>query len=113
MLATQVARDSRVQVKPNHNTTASRISDFTRMNPPTLYGSKVEEDPQRFIDEVLKFLDANGVSSHKKAELATYQLKNVVQVWYEQLKDERPVVEGRITWELSRRLSLIGSFPWN
>ena len=49
VLATQVARDTRVQVNPNDNTAASGIRDFTSVNPPTLYGSKVEEDPQRFF----------------------------------------------------------------
>ena len=44
VLATQVARDSRVQVNPNANTTTLRISDFTRMNPHTFFSSKVEED---------------------------------------------------------------------
>ena len=37
-------------------TMAFRLRDFTRMNPPTLYGSKVDEDPQEFIDEVYKIL---------------------------------------------------------
>lgn len=32
------------------------MSDFTRMNPPKFHGSKVEEDPQKFIDEVYKVL---------------------------------------------------------
>ena len=41
VLATQFSRDTRVQVNPNVNTTPSRIRDFTRMNPPTFYGSKV------------------------------------------------------------------------
>ncbi|TMX01860.1 hypothetical protein EJD97_023393, partial [Solanum chilense] len=113
MLATQVSRDTRVQVNPNANTTASRNRDFTRMNPLTFYGSKVEEDSQGFIDEVFKVIDGMGGSSQEKAELAAYQFKDVAQVWYEQWKDERPVVEGRITWELSKQLSLIGSFPWN
>uniref|UniRef100_M1DJ70 Gag-pol polyprotein n=1 Tax=Solanum tuberosum TaxID=4113 RepID=M1DJ70_SOLTU len=31
-----------------------RVRDFARMNPPEFYDSKVEEDPQRFIDEVYK-----------------------------------------------------------
>ncbi|TMX04366.1 hypothetical protein EJD97_009392, partial [Solanum chilense] len=56
VLATQVARDTRVQVNPNANTTSSSVRDFTRMNPPTFYGSKVEKDPQGFIDEVFKVM---------------------------------------------------------
>ncbi|XP_069145557.1 uncharacterized protein [Solanum lycopersicum] len=51
------------------------------MNPPTFFGSKVEEDPQGFIDEVFKVLDAMGVSYRKKVELVASQLKDVVQVW--------------------------------
>ena len=54
------------------------------MNPPTFYGSKVDEDPQEFIDEVYKILYAMGVSSSEKAELDTYQLKDVAQTLYVQ-----------------------------
>ena len=66
------------------------------MNPPTFFGSKVEEDPQEFIDEVFKVLGYGSVIS-RKVELAAYQLKDVTQVWYEEWK-ERLVREGRITW---------------
>ena len=41
------------------------------MNPPTLYGSKVEEDPQEFIDEIYKILLSMGLTTSEKAELAT------------------------------------------
>ncbi|TMW92098.1 hypothetical protein EJD97_013504 [Solanum chilense] len=95
LYATLVSRDKRVQVIPNANITTSRIMDFTRMNPPTFYGFKVEEEPQGFIDEVFKVLNATGVSSQEKA---AYQLKVVAQVLYEQCKDDRLVTEGRITW---------------
>ena len=54
------------------------------MNHPAFYGSKVDEDPQEFIDEVYKILYAMGVSSSEKAELDTYQLKDVAQTWYVQ-----------------------------
>ena len=50
-------------MNPNASTTASRIRDFIRMIPPTFFGSKVEKDPQGFIDEVFKVLDATSVSS--------------------------------------------------
>ena len=41
------------------------------MNPHTLYGSKVEEDPQEFIDEIYKILYSMGLTTSEKAELAT------------------------------------------
>ena len=43
-------------------TMASCLRDFTRMNPPTFYRSKVDEYPQEFIDEVYMILYAMGVS---------------------------------------------------
>ena len=98
-------------MKPNANTTTSRIRDFTRMNPPTFYSSTVEEDLQGFIDEVWKVVDSMGVYSHEKAELAPYQLKDVTQVWYEEWKDERTLIEGRITWGAIKTAFLDRFFP--
>ena len=68
------------------------------MNPPTFFGSKMEEDPQGFIDEVFKILDAMGVSYQEQADLAAYQLEDLDRVWYDQLKNERPIIKGQITW---------------
>ena len=47
------------------------------MNPPTFYGSKVEEDSQEFIHGIKKILYFMGLSTSEKAELATYKLKDV------------------------------------
>ena len=43
-----------------------------RFNPPIFLGSKVNEDPQEFLDGVYKFLSSTGVASRDKAELASY-----------------------------------------
>ena len=55
-----------------------------RMNPPTFHGTKVDEDPQAFIYEFFKVVDAMGVTPREKAELSPYQLKDMAQVWFEQ-----------------------------
>lgn len=65
MLSTHVVRDAKAQLKHNDSTTTSRIRDLTTMNPPTFFGSKVEENPQGFINEVLKVLDAYGCLLNK------------------------------------------------
>ena len=72
VVATQVGRQA--------STPASRVRDFTRMNPPEFNGSKVDKDPQAFIDEVARVVTIMGVTSEEKAELAFYQLKGVAQI---------------------------------
>ncbi|XP_049391403.1 uncharacterized protein LOC125855710 [Solanum stenotomum] len=57
------------------------------MNPPEFHGSKVEEDPQEFIDEVYKELVIMGVALVEKEELAVYQLKGVAQIEEEKVKE--------------------------
>ncbi|XP_069155655.1 uncharacterized protein [Solanum lycopersicum] len=69
---------------------ASCLRDFTRMNPPTFYGSKVKEDPQEFFDDVYKILLDMGLSTSEKAELATYQLKDGDQEW--EMREAKVVV---------------------
>ena len=37
--------------------TATKVQDFFRMNPPKFLGLLIVEDPQNFIDEVKKIFD--------------------------------------------------------
>ena len=39
------------------------------------------------------------VISREKAKLDLYQLKDVAQVWFTQLKDSRPGESGPLEWE--------------
>ena len=59
------------------------------MHPLTFNRSKIDEDPQEFIDKVNKILYSMGVSSSEKVELATCKLKDVAQTLYVQWRDNR------------------------
>ncbi|KAK4729735.1 hypothetical protein R3W88_022723 [Solanum pinnatisectum] len=41
---------------------SSRLRDFTRMNPPMFFGSKVNEDPQKFVEEDNRAIRAGSIS---------------------------------------------------
>ena len=76
-ITAQATREDAPRENPDANSTASRLRDFTWMNPPVYFGSWTYEDPKEFVDEVYKILCSMGVNEEEKAELATYQLKHV------------------------------------
>ena len=80
-------------------TMTSRLRNFLRMNPPIFRGSKVAEYTHDFIDEVYKIVCALGVTSRKKVELDSYQLKDVAKLWYTHWKGNRPEDSGPIGWK--------------
>ena len=83
-MTTQVNRDIGPRVNTVESTMTSRLRDFMRINPPIFFESKMEEDLQDFLDEVYKIVHVVGVTSREKAELNSYQLKEVAQVWLTQ-----------------------------
>ena len=84
---------------------------FSRMNPPTFYGSNVEEDHQEFIDKIYKILYAMGLTSSEKAELATYKLKYMAQTWYIQWRGNMPLRGDPVIWEIFKKAFLDRFFP--
>ena len=78
--------------------------DFTRMNPSEFHGSKVQEYPLEFIDEVYKVLVTMRVISVEKAELVAYQLKGVAQIWYNQWKES--ILEARCEHKKEKKHSV-------
>ncbi|WMV24389.1 hypothetical protein MTR67_017774 [Solanum verrucosum] len=82
----QENRGVEANVNPNVSTLASGLRDFVRINPLVFLGCKVGVDPQEFLDEVYKVVNFMWVTSHEKAELAAYQLKDVAQILFNQWK---------------------------
>ncbi|XP_004244846.1 uncharacterized protein [Solanum lycopersicum] len=95
---------------PEHSMT-DRPRDFTRMYPHIFTGSKNSEDPHDFLDEVHKILVAMGARDTKKAELASYQLKNVSQIWCNMWQDSRTLGGVPVIWELFKTVFLERFFP--
>ena len=81
VMTTQANGEVGLRLPQHANTMASRLRDFTRMNHPLFYGSKEDEDPQDFLDEVYKIQFSMNVTTGEKAELDAYQLKDVAQTW--------------------------------
>ena len=79
--AQPIATQYNMKVFPQENynaiTMTSCMRDFTRVNPPMYFGSKVDEEPQDLLDEVNQILFFVGVSTTEKDQLAAYQIKDV------------------------------------
>ena len=56
----QANREVGPRVQQNASTMDSRLMDLTRLNPPMFFGSKVNEDPQDFLDEIYKIIYVMG-----------------------------------------------------
>ena len=52
-----------------------------------------------------------GLTTSEKAELATYQLKDVTQIWYVHRRDNWPLRGGPVTWEIFKKAFLDRLFP--
>ncbi|XP_049348188.1 uncharacterized protein LOC125812755 [Solanum verrucosum] len=111
VMTAQVNRDVGPRVNANESTVTSKLRDFVRMNPPIFLGSRAGEDPQEFLDEVYKIVNAMGVFSMEKVEFASYQLKEVAQVWFTQWKANRKVEMGPIEWDEFKGAFLGKYFP--
>ncbi|XP_069150162.1 uncharacterized protein [Solanum lycopersicum] len=110
-MTAQVNRQDVLRENPPVRNIADRLRDFTRMNPPIFIGAKTSEDPQEFIDELHKILVAMGATDIEKAELASYQLKDVAQTWCKMWRDSRVLGGVPVTWELFKTAFLERFFP--
>ena len=59
-ITTQDNREIVPQENKHTSSMASRLRDFTGINPPMFFGSKVDEDLHDFLDDVYKIFFAMG-----------------------------------------------------
>ena len=75
-ITTQANKDFAPRENQHASNMASHLRDFTSMNPHMYFGSKVNEDPQDFVDKVYKFC----------------------LLW-----DNRDLGDGHMTWEILKK----------
>ena len=56
--------------------------------------------PKNSLMRSLKYNLYMGFYTSEKFELSTYQLKDVARAWYVQWRDNRPLRDGSVTWEI-------------
>ena len=95
--------DRILEINPPVRSMADRLRDFMRIDPSIFTGSKTSEDPQEFVDEVHKILVAMGATDTEKAELTSYQLKDVAQTWCKMWKIAVFFVEYQLLGSCSRK----------
>ena len=78
------------------------------MNPNIFIGSKTSKETHEFVDEVPMILVYMGSIDTEKAELASYQLKDVA---LKMLQDSHALRGVRITWELFKTACIERFFP--
>ena len=67
------AQAQRQNAGPSDRSASTRARDFMSLNPPKFFGSKPDEDPQGFIDEMLRTLQIIHASEIESVELASYR----------------------------------------
>lgn len=83
----------------NVGSTADRVRDFLRKNPPKFLGSHTAEDAQNFLVEIKKIFEVMQLTRNNLVDIASYQLKNVAHIWYTQWEESRGLDKASITWE--------------
>ena len=83
------AQAQRQDTDPGDRAVSARARDFITLRPPEFYGSKPEEDPQNFIDEMLRTLRIIHASDTESVELASYRLRDVAVLWYDSWRSSR------------------------
>ena len=62
---------------------AALVNDFLRLQPPTFYGTKPDEDPQHFVQDIARIGEMLMCPGNELVGLATFQLRGAARTWVE------------------------------
>ena len=114
MLAQSMAnKNNRIHAPVNENggSAAARVRDFVGMNPHKFLGSRTNEDPQNFLDEIKKIFEVMQFAGNYRVELSSYQLKDVAYIRYIQWKENKGTNAAPVTWDCFSDTFLNSFFP--
>lgn len=69
------------------------------MNPPEFYGSKPDEDPQLYLEEVRKITQVMYIFEEDSVELVSYRLKHISYNWVIAWRKGRREDVSPMTWQ--------------
>ncbi|WMV13884.1 hypothetical protein MTR67_007269 [Solanum verrucosum] len=81
------------------------------MNPSVFTGSKVEEDPHIFIYLIWKILKAMHATEIEGVDLSSYQLNDVVNIWFNLWEEGRDEDFDPAIWDDFEEAFLNHFFP--
>lgn len=79
--------------------------EFKKAKPLTFDGDMMKvEDEKSWLLGMKKFFRIHNYSKNMKARVATYNLKGKTNIWWEDLKNVRAIVERELTWTKFEKL---------
>ncbi|PHT69126.1 ABC transporter B family member 12 [Capsicum annuum] len=99
------------QIMQRSDSIVTRLHDFMRMSPPEFYGSKADEDPQLYLEEIRKIMQVMHISEEERIELASYRLKNILYDWVVEWRKKRGKDADPLTWQEFQDALLDKFFP--
>nr|XP_009803823.1 PREDICTED: uncharacterized protein LOC104249145 [Nicotiana sylvestris] len=92
-------------------TRSSTVREFLHLASPLFTGSSSTENPQDFIDEMYRVLRVIHAFVTEAVELAYFQLRDVVVLWYEAWERSRGPNAPPVEWEDFSEFFLAHYFP--
>lgn len=65
----------------------AKVRDFVQRNLLEFLGSKVDKDPQNFINEINKIFGVMQMTDNDRVEFASYLVKDVAHIWFTRWKE--------------------------